>query len=50
MYPVHSKIYVYTSTTSVRILAPADELDGSDVLPGFRLSVRDLFNKAGKPA
>ena len=50
VYPVHAKIYVYSSTTSVRILAPGDELDGGDVLPGFRLSVTDLFNKAGEPA
>ena len=50
IYPVQSKVYVYSSTTSVRILAPGDDLDGGDVLPGFRLSVTDLFNKAGSPA
>jgi hypothetical protein len=27
-----------------------DELEGGDVLPGFRPSVKDLFNKAGEPA
>jgi Uma2 family endonuclease len=50
VYPVHAKIYIYTSTSSVRILTVADELDGGDVLPGFRVSVRDLFNEAGEPA
>jgi Uma2 family endonuclease len=50
VYPAHSKIYVYTSTTSVRILTPNDELDGGDVLPGFRRPIRDLFDKAGEPA
>jgi Uma2 family endonuclease len=48
--PGQSKVYAYTSTTAVRVLAPGDELDGGDVLPGFRLSVRELFDKAGEPA
>jgi Uma2 family endonuclease len=50
VYPRHSKVYDFTSTTAVRVLAAGDELDGGDVLPGFRLSVTDLFNKAGEPA
>ena len=50
VYPGQSKFYVYRSTTSVQVLAPGDELEGGDVLPGFRLSVRDVFNKAGEPA
>jgi Uma2 family endonuclease len=50
VYPAHTKIYVYSSTTSVRILARGDELDGGLVLPGFRLPVSDLFDRAGQPA
>jgi Uma2 family endonuclease len=50
VYPRQPKIYDYTSTTAVRVLGPGDELDGGGVLPGFRLSVTDLFNKAGEPA
>ena len=50
VYPRHSKVCVYTSTTANRILAPGDELDGGDVLPGFHLSVTDLFNNVGEPA
>ena len=50
VYPVQMKIYAYTSTTQVRVLVPGDELDGGDVLPGLRLSLRDLFDKAGEPA
>lgn len=50
IYPVHARVYVYASTTSVRILARADELDGGDVLPGFRLSLGELFDRAGEPA
>ena len=50
VYPGQSKVYAYTSTTTVRVLAPGDVLDGGDVLPGFRLPVQDLFDKAGQPA
>ena len=50
IYPNHAKIYVYTSISSVRILTRTDELDGGDVLPGFRLTLRDLFDEAGEPA
>ena len=44
------KIYAYTSTTQVRVLAPGDELDGGNVLPGLLLTLRHLFDKAGGPA
>jgi Uma2 family endonuclease len=50
VYPRQAKIYVYTSTTAVRVLALADEVDGGEVLPGFRLSVQGLFDRAGQPA
>jgi Uma2 family endonuclease len=50
VYPRQSKVYVYTSTTAVRVIAPGDELSGGDVLPGFRLAVRELFEQAGEPA
>jgi hypothetical protein len=49
VYPAQMKIYVYTSTSQIRVLAPGDELDGGEVLPGMRLSLRDLFDKAGQP-
>jgi hypothetical protein len=32
------------------VVALGDALDGGDVLPGFRLALRDLFDKAGEPA
>lgn len=50
VYPDQTKVYVYTSTTSVRILTPADELDGGDVLPGFRLPLREVFEGDDEPA
>jgi Uma2 family endonuclease len=43
VYPNTRTIYVYTSATKVTILSGADILDGSDVLPGFRLPLTDLF-------
>jgi Uma2 family endonuclease len=50
VYPRPTTIHAYTSTTAVQVLAPGAELDGGDVLPGFRLPVTDLFEKAGEPA
>ncbi|MGP0066304.1 MAG: Uma2 family endonuclease [Isosphaeraceae bacterium] len=50
VYPRQSKVYVYRSTTAVQVLAPGDELEGGDLLPGFRLSGREVFEKAGEPA
>lgn len=50
VYPVQMKIYAYTSTTQVQVLAPGDELDDGNVLPGLRLTLRHLFDKAGEPA
>ena len=35
VYPRQSKVYAYTSTTKVRVLAPGDELDGGDVCQAF---------------
>jgi len=50
VYPGQSKVYAYTSTTEVRVLAPGDVLDGGAVLSGLRLPLRELFEKAGEPA
>ncbi len=41
--PRSRTVSVYRSPTDVRVLTVADELDGEDVLPGFRLPVTDLF-------
>ena len=39
---------VYTSYDDFTTLTEADVLDGGAVLPGFRLSIRELFEKALK--
>jgi len=46
VYPRQFKIYVYTSPTAIRVLALDDELDGGDVLPGFRLRLKKIFEQS----
>ena len=43
IYPVTRQVYVYTSLTSVQILIEPAELEGGDLIPGFRLSLTELF-------
>jgi Uma2 family endonuclease len=50
VYPGQCKVYAYRSTTEIQVLSPGDSLDGGDILSGFRLSVKELFAKAGSPA
>ena len=49
-YPRRRKVYVYESPTSIRILQVGDDLDGGAVVPGFRLSLAELFGDEGQPA
>lgn len=42
--PIERVVSVYTSEIDCQTLTDADELDGGDVLPGFRVSVRELFD------
>jgi Uma2 family endonuclease len=44
VYPRVRQIYVYTSAIQVRILPESAELDGGEVVPGFRFSVKRLFD------
>jgi Uma2 family endonuclease len=41
--PEHRTATVYSSVTESKILQATDELDGGDVIPGFRCRVADLF-------
>jgi Uma2 family endonuclease len=45
VYPPQSKVYVYSSAKEVRILTEDDELDGGDVLPGFSVPVKSIFEQ-----
>ncbi|MBC7815113.1 MAG: Uma2 family endonuclease [Burkholderiales bacterium] len=43
VFPAKRLIEVYRPNMDVEILTDEDTLDGYDVLPGFRLAVRDVF-------
>jgi Uma2 family endonuclease len=43
VYPRVRQVYVYTSPTEVRILPESADLDGGKVVPGFRISLKRLF-------
>jgi len=43
IFPKHRKIYAYQSPVNVRVASIDDEVDGGDVLPGFRLPLTKLF-------
>ena len=46
IYPKTREALVYTSPTEFRRLAEDQSLDGGDVLPGFTLPLRELFDRA----
>jgi Uma2 family endonuclease len=41
--PPRRIVTVYTPDSVARVLRETDELDGGDVLPGFRLRIADIF-------
>jgi Uma2 family endonuclease len=41
--PVNQRVTVYRSLQNVKVLTPEEELDGGDVLPGFRLKISEIF-------
>lgn len=41
---------VYTSPADRTVVPPTGDLDGGDVLPGFRLPLAKLFERLAKPA
>lgn len=43
VYPDERLVYVFRSARENRMLGDGDELDGEDVLPGFRMPVGELF-------
>lgn len=45
VYPVVGKVYVYDAPVKVRILRRGDDLDGEDVIPGFRVALATLFEE-----
>ncbi len=43
VYPEQAEIYVYSTPQQVQVVGIGQELDGGDLLPGFRLPVAVLF-------
>jgi len=43
IYPEQAEIYVYSTPQQVQVVGIGQELDGGDLLPGFRLPVAVLF-------
>jgi Uma2 family endonuclease len=43
VYPRQQEVYVYASPTQIQVLQLGQELDGGDLVPGFRLPLAALF-------
>ncbi|MDR3634880.1 MAG: Uma2 family endonuclease [Isosphaeraceae bacterium] len=50
VYSGARRVYVYDSPKSVRILGDGDDLEGADILPGFRLALTRLFGSKPPPS
>jgi Uma2 family endonuclease len=49
IFPEHRTVTIYSSLTDVKVLQETDELDGGDVVPGFRCRVAELFQGLTRP-
>ena len=45
VYPKTKTVYVYSSAENVQIVTASGTLTGADVLPGFSVSVQEVFKK-----
>jgi Uma2 family endonuclease len=43
VHPIRRTVTVYTGDRNARVLDENDSLDGGEVLPGFTLSVAEIF-------
>ena len=43
VYPRQQEVYVYVSPTQIQVLQLGQELDGGELVPGFRLPLAALF-------
>jgi Uma2 family endonuclease len=48
LYPKTQTAEVYVSPTEKRVVAKNQALDGGDVLPGFKLSLKEVFQRKAK--
>jgi Uma2 family endonuclease len=49
LYPTTGRVHVYESANKARVVEQSGELDGGQVLPGFRLPIQSLFDAMSKP-
>jgi Uma2 family endonuclease len=47
--PTERMVYVYRSPTNISVVSLNESLDGADVLPGFQMPLKDLFEDAPPP-
>ena len=45
VYPRQCWVYVYSSPKEIQVRSPGDELDGGEVLPGFRVRLEQIFDQ-----
>ncbi len=45
IYPVQRIVHVYESMKRIRVLLGTEEIDGGQVVPGFRLPLTALFQE-----
>ena len=43
VYPEQAEVYIYSTPKQIQVVGVGQELDGGDLLPGFRLPVAVLF-------
>ena len=43
VYPEQAEVYIYSTPQQIQVVGVGQELDGGDLLPGFRLPVAVLF-------
>jgi Uma2 family endonuclease len=48
VYPRDCEVHIYTSLNGCRVLSMNDVLDGGDVLPGFQLPLKQLFEETNQ--
>ncbi len=46
IHPLKEYAEIYTSPIKKRRIAGQETLDGQDILPGFALSLKELFDRA----
>jgi len=49
IYPPQQEVYVFASTTRIEVLQLGQDLDGGNLLPGFRLPLAALFEDEAEP-